>query len=191
MDIKMYCTLIRQSIYYITISCSFLCLRGKRNYGTVGKITCHMWVRPDLCSHYQKKPVLKVILWFPGSVFSPDFNAEHFWWVHLTHMWKQFKKKKKIKKSPFRKCPWRRHWMWKCCQRGVSWAKESEKRANKKKAGLFLSCKHSKRVHLQQHVYLRHKLKLCHVLNRCSGTQRILCLWHECTDRMKYAESGV
>lgn len=48
-----------------------------------------------------------------------------------------------------------------------------------------------KRVHLQQHVYLRHKLKLCHVLNRCSGRQRILCLWRGYTDRMKYAESGV
>lgn len=47
-----------------------------------------------------------------------------------------------------------------------------------------------KSVRSCQRMYLRHKLKWWHVLNRCSSTQRILCLWHRCTKMVKCAESG-
>lgn len=46
-----------------------------------------------------------------------------------------------------------------------------------------------KSVHSCQRMHLRHKLKWWHVLNRCSSTQRILCLWHRCTKMVKCAES--
>lgn len=48
MDNKMYCTLIRQSIYYITISCSFLCLRGKIIMGQLVKSRV-TWESDHIC----------------------------------------------------------------------------------------------------------------------------------------------
>lgn len=136
MDIKMYCTLIRQSIYYITISCPFLCLRGKKIMGQLVKsrVICesdHICVLITRRSRSWKSFYDFLDLCSPLILMLNIFD-DSTWLTCENNL-----KKKKLKKSPFRRCPWRRHWMWKCCQRGVSWAKESENRANKKKQDCF------------------------------------------------------
>lgn len=91
--------------------------------------------------------------------------------------------------------PWTRHWMRKCLLSEWRKVRTEPKRSVCVCGGgcmcYFLRNIERKSVCLHQHVYLGHKLKLCHVLNRCSATQRILCLWHGRTARIKYAESGI
>lgn len=149
------------------------------------EFSIHAQLRPRLCFNHQKKVVISgpdgVILWWDVDASSPDVRVERLWLDHLTHVLR------KMENPFFSKYPWMRHWL--LCE----WRRGRTEKTKKEGLYVFLSWEYSrkKEVRLHQHVHLRHKLKLCHVLNRCSATQRILCLWHGCTDRMKHAESGI
>lgn len=139
----------------------------------------HTQLRPHLCFHHQKKVVIsgpdRVILWWDVAASSPDVRVEPLD-TCVKKNGKYLLFKVTLNKTLNEKLAFVRR-----------------EKTKKEGSYVFLSWEHSKKkkVRLHQHVHLRHKLKLCHVLNRCSATQRILCLWHGCTDRMKYAESGI
>lgn len=132
MDNKMYCTLIRQSIYYITISCSFLCLRGKIIMGQLVKSRV-TWESDHICVLITRRSQS----W--KSFYDFLDLCSHLILLNIfdESTWLTCENNLKKKKNSIWKCPWRRHWMWKCCQRGVSWAKERENRANTKKQDCF------------------------------------------------------
>lgn len=128
----------------------------------------------------------RVILWWDVAASSPDVRVERLWLDHLTHVLKKWKI------PPFQSIlEWDIEWDIDFCVKEEEWEQKKQKRRDCMCFFLGNIQRKKKKVRLHQHVHLRHKLKLCHVLNRCSATQRILCLWHGCTDRMKHAESGI